>query len=466
MKRTMTIPGAPIAAGAIPAAGGLARAVLGLALALTAGLQGCGQDRMAGGTIETTNGISARITLPTGHPAAAIKVYLLDEQDWLSKIKSGESLVLDSAETDSAGRFRLGRKPDTARTAGLYADVEGYGVFIHDATQRRLDSEFKGEIGLTRKLDFMGVVEGTGFGARRIFLSGSPFAADVDASGNFRFQGVPAAAYSLVIRRQRPAQPEEYILIARVELDEKSRGSSVIIVPDTVPSLLLEDFEDKDNQNLLAGTWGLRGGLWEATDDGYLGGSTLLTQPVNDGNSNFGNAIQDGGLDTAGDAGHSLEVRYAAGTRPGAGEAFSWASLAINIGQQSMHYNLSGMDSLSFWSRGDGKVVVELLQQNPYPHDVSLSVVASFPIELDSAWREYRIRPSDLRINVGWFPADPASYRDALEQARLPAYTGPPSTWTGMGGMVTQIRFKGTAGSVFWLDQIRLHGVNVGDLVK
>jgi hypothetical protein len=35
-----------------------------------------------------------------------------------------------------------------------------------------------------------------------------------------------------------------------------------------------------------------------------------------------------------------------------------------------------------------------------------------------------------------------------------------------MGGKAQAIRFLGTGGTEFWLDHVRIHGVDLGDLVK
>lgn len=449
----------------------------GCALFLAASLlvlDGCGPDRVAGGSIETTNGIEARVVLPSGQPASSIKVYLLDEQNWLTKIQSGESLVLDSAETDSIGHFEFKKRMDTTHTASLYANVETYGCLIHNVSRHLVQADYKGKIGLTRKVSYEGLVGDKNFGAKRIYLSGSPFAADVDSNGHFTVEDAAQEQYAVVVSRKLPDQPEQFILVSQINLNEWTQSKPDTILPDTTKSFLLESFENKDgNQNLLTPALGggSTTGLWEANDDQFLGGNSKLLQPANDGISNFGKAIKDGGGGTGlTDRSHSLQVLYTTGTHPAQDETIPWVRLANNIGGQSIHYNFSAMDSLTFFAKGSGKLIVELLQQNPPPNEVSLSLAATLTLDLgaapDSNWHAYSINPDSMSVIAAWFPSDPKAYKAAFEDAHLPAYTEVPKTWKEMGGMITQIRFKGTGGTEFWLDEIRVHGMVAGDLAK
>jgi hypothetical protein len=191
-----------------------------------------------------------------------------------------------------------------------------------------------------------------------------------------------------------------------------------------------------------------------------LNGNARLLQPANAAISNWKSAITDGGPDHS----KSLQVLYKMGTKIGVGQTYSFVNIEMHLGSQAAHYNLSNMDSLSFYAGGSGKLIIELIQQNPT--GVALQVVASKTISLDANWQPFSIKPSDLNISVGWFPVDISLYKTELKEARLPIYTKAPATWTEMGGMVTIVNFKGTGGTEFWLDQIRLHGVNLGDLVK
>ncbi|GEM_PF-4432005 len=420
---------------------------------------GC-SDRLAGGTIETTNGISARVVLPSGQPATAIKIYLLDEQDWLRKTEAGESVVLAVAETDDSGKFEFKFKDiDTNITSSLYADVENYGLLIHAVTQKLVKDEYHGTIGMSKKVSYEGTIKDTTFVAQKIFLAGSPFQATVDGNGHFIIRNVPPESYSVVILRKLQDQSMEYVVSDKVKLDEFTEGKPAVIVPDTTKAVIIEDFEDLDNRNLLGTILG--GGWWDAFND-FPANNSVLLQPANAAPQNFSKAIKYGGSD---ERSRSLQVLYKNSDHPAAGvEPFVF--MENNLGAQSVHYNLSGMDSLTVYSAGSGKLTVELVQENPANSGIAISVIASASFNLDLAWNRFSIKPGDLKIAVATFPQDPVSLKSKFEEAKLPAYTKRPTTWQEMGGMVTRIRFKGTGGTEFWLDHIRVHGIGLGDLVK
>jgi hypothetical protein len=428
-----------------------------LAASLTA-FNGCGPEPIAGGTVETTNGISARVVLPSGRPAARIKMFLLDEQDWLVKTKAGESLVLDSAETDSAGNFSIDSL-DANRSVSLVADVEDYGVLIHDVDSIRLKNEYGNVIGLRKKVSYEGTIRDTIFQAEKIFLAGSPYSADVDAAtGKFIIKDVPQEQYSVVILRKLPDATLEYVVGDKVKLDEWTTGQPVTITPDTSKSFLIEDFEDSDNRNLLV----LGGGWWTALND-YPGGNSTILQPANAAPQNWLTAIKAG----RGNATRTFQVLYSLGAnQPSIFEKEPHVLLENSLGGQNVHYNFSGMDSLTFWSGGNGRLQVELVQENPIEAGVEISVIAYKTFALTNAWERFTIKPSDLTVQVDVFPSNPESRKAEFEKAHLPAYAKPPASWKETGGMITQLRFKGKGGNEFWLDDVRVHGITAGDLVK
>jgi hypothetical protein len=315
------------------------RPIIALGLAACAlSLCGC-FERVAGGTIETTNGITARVVLPTGNPATAIKVFLLDEQDWLEKTKAGESIVVDSAETNTEGEFTF-KTVDTTRTTSLYVDVESYGILIHAVTKKLIKEAYNGKIGLAKKVSFQGTIKDPSFVAEKIFLAGSPFAAAVDSNGKFIIKDIPQEKYSVVILRRLPDQTQEYVVSDDVKLDEWTEGKPATIVTDTVKAFMLENFEDLDNRNLIGSVFG--GGWWEANDDRQISnGNSQLLQPADASTGNFGRAIKDGGST---ERAHSLQVLYTNGTRLGQNEGIPYVLLASNLGSYGAHYNLSKMD--------------------------------------------------------------------------------------------------------------------------
>lgn len=445
-----------------------ARALALISTAVAAALVGCADlfgPQARGGTIETTNGLTARVVLPTGKPAARIKVYLLDGQDWLEKTKDGESIVLATAETNDSGKFEFRiLKTDSSRSVNLYADVEGYAFLIPRASQRSLLANYNNVIGMSKKVTYVGNIRETEARAQKVFLTGSPFSAAVDPTGRFEFTNIPQGGYSVVIQRRLPDQSLEYVAADNVELNEKQVGRPDTLVTVPEKSFLLEDFEDNDINNRISNIFPQ--GLWNYYGDNDFGGSSIMHQPANLAPENWPKALEDGQPNN-----QALHVQYTAtGNLPRpvymdskAGSDAAYVSLMVDIGQTRKHYNLSGMDSLTFRTAGDGQMIVELIQQNP--GDVSLQVVASQTCDLGT-WASCSIKPSDLTVHIGWFPSDPKAFHSDLIAAGLPAYEEKPKTWGDMGGKITMISFKAVRGTEFWLDDIRIHGINVGDIIK
>ena len=434
-------------------------------LAAPLALWNCFDNRLAGGTIETTNGISARVVLPSGQPASNIKLKLLDEKDWLAKTKAGESIVLDSAVTDSSGKFFI--KTDSTISCGLTADVEDYAILIHNVTQKAIDADFKGKIGLRKKVKYQGSIQDTGTHAVKILLAGTTFSAVVDSAGGFLISDVPPEKYSVVILRNLPDQSQEYIVGAQVTLNEFTEQNHDTVHADTSKVLLLENFENwEPTQNVIVNmvgpvlTGSIGGGVYDVADDANYGGNSDLYQPANNTAGNLVAALKPGMIGH----GKAFQCLYKTGTNVAPLLPYPMVHIDMNLGTRWTPYNLSGMDSLSFLSGGTGKLIVELTQENP--DGVVLNVVASKTFVLEPIWGRYTIKPNDLVVTSGWFPNNIGDYQKELKAAHLPVYTKVPTTWQEMGGMVTFISFKATGGSEFWLDDIQVHGVNVGDLVK
>jgi hypothetical protein len=439
------------------------RALLAVSLACAFSFWGClfQDDRRAGGTIETTNGVvAARVVLPNGSAASNVKVYLLDEKEWLTKVKSGASIYLDSAETDGEGGFKI--KKDTAIHASLVANVQDYGILIRNVTPEMIKTDYAGIIGLRRHKAYRGVVVDSNAVPNQVLLAGTPYVSTVDsATGEFSFQDLPPESYPVVVRRQLPDDSYEYAVAGDVDLSTNDSIPADTLVPDTSKILVLDDFDDSDNRTKLGPILG--DGYWIAYDDSILGGNSRLYQPVNAAPQNFEAAVQDGG----GTHKTALQVLYKTGDTAGVEKPYSYVFVEVNLGGSSggllKHYNLGALDTLSFFAKGNGKVVMELVQNQ---YGIPLFVTASFTVNLTEAWQEFKITPDQLVISVSNFPANPSDFSQALQDSHLPLYTSKPQTWAETGGMFRTIRFLGTGGSEFWLDLIRLHGITLGDLVK
>ncbi len=411
----------------------------------------------AGGTIETTNGITAMVMRPDGVVASNTKVYLLNEKEWVTNIINGNSIVIDSAVTNDSGVFKF--NVDSGTVASIMASDGSNGFLIREVSQQRLNKEYWGKISMRALVTYNGVIMDSLAASKQVLLAGTPFSADVDEStGGFSLKSVPQQHYSVLIRSVKADGSEVFFVADEVELDGRLETQVDTIVPTPRKFVLLDDFEDRDNRNSIGPLLG--GGYWDAYSDEYVGGSSKLLMPLNAAPLNFSSAI----LNEGGERGKALKVLY---TEGGAGldKPYPFVTVELNLGGSDIHYNLSAFDTLSFFARGTGNLVIELIQ-NPIKGGYPLHVVAMDSVALTADWGLVSITPDNLRIIASVFPDAPEKHHAQFLSAKLPLYIKKPESWQEMGGMIRSIRFIGTGGSEFQLDHIRLDGINLGDMVK
>lgn len=418
---------------------------------------GSGPTQVAGGTIETTNGVIMSGT----RPAARIKVFLVDERSWLSNVKDGKPVLVDSFETDDTGHVVI--KRDTAAKVSLMANAEGHGVLIRGYNATVMAKDYRGVITMKAHASYRGQVGAGETGARRIYLAGTPFSAPIDDKGAFEIPGVPPERYQVVIKRVGPSLEEEFVPAGEVDLTKPDTGGAKpdTLKPDTSKSVLFEDFEDGDSETKLGQLEGTS--YWDVNSDAHLDGNARLLTPPTATPTHIMDAIQDAG---AAGRGQAIEVVYQMGSKPNYWKPFSMVHLFASIGpngKQYGHYNLSKMDTLSFWAKGDGRLVVGFIQGIIGVH---LEVLADATVTLTDQWQHFKIASKDLQITTVKFPATPAQSAAELEAAGLPAYTKKPETFAETGGKFRGVEIMGTGGTTFWIDDIRFQGMALDDLVK
>jgi hypothetical protein len=400
---------------------------------------------MAGGTIETTNGLTATAYLPDGSGAAGARIYRVESETWLAKVRDGESVIVDSATADADGSFEF--RPWPARS-GLWIRSGSQAAFFPELNQAKVDSEFQRRLELGPETEYRGRIEMPG-GARRILLASTPFAGDVDAAGNFVLQSVPASKYFALVELDSGGVLR-YAGAGNVSVHPSQPAADTLIL-EPPSRLLLEDFEDLDNRGRLGPVLG--GGWWEAYDDRFTGGNSLLLSPVDAGPAAFGGAILDGGTGHA----RALRMRFLLGGS-GSERGYPFAYAALHLG--SKHYDLRTLDSLVFWARGNGRLRVELVQEIP-----GLHLVAFWSVDLDTLGGNVALGAADLTVEVLRFPANPGDLQSAFLAAGLPAYTQAPATFAEMGFRMRAVRFLAVGGDEFWIDDIHLLGPGLDDFL-
>lgn len=173
-------------------------------------------------------------------------------------------------------------------------------------------------------------------------------------------------------------------------------------------SVLVSDFEQGSLLSLLP-----HPGLWITN----AGGTAKVSSPSV-------------GAAGAGRGGQALVVTFEAPILTG------WALAKVPLGPAA--YNLRSLDSIEFWARGTNSIVTVAFDQQGGGDRKAWTRV-----DPDSTWRRFAIRPSDLDSATG---------------------NGGNVGWLGVRDSVTHLSFFIAQGSEVRFDDIRLHGIDRGDL--
>lgn len=120
--------------------------------------------------------------------------------------------------------------------------------------------------------------------------------------------------------------------------------------------------------------------------------------------------------------------------------SYAWVLVGTNL--RDHVWNLSLLDSIVFYAKGDGQIRVAVENWDKVSEELSMNLKAASEWKnLDTAkWQRYVIEPSDLIMN-------------ALDNAEGL------KPWTYVKGWVKQLNFFAQGGSNFYIDDIKLYGV-------
>lgn len=390
-------------------------------------LGGCGDARkLAGATSETTNGdIKASVTLADGAPAARVKILVVDDSLWLSKVMDGQSVVLDSAVTDDSGRFAL--TLPVGKRCNLQIDVGGEGLFLRglnalaDTTKSAPRREFR----LTPFGAFSGTVRAASGMPEALRLAGTTYATPVSGDGLYAFDGVSSGNFPVVAavyhsEALRPAMARSVEVIS----GDTALNQDFQVEVDRI---LIDDFERGWTQTALGRLIG--GGFWFTNSDVRSGGnsSSVVTMVS----------------DTAAYIGSSVHVQH----NLGKSLSYPFATLAFPLGPRGKSYDLEDLKAISFWAKGEGSIMVRF-SSNAVFRLYADSVHFSHTQVLSPDWTLVTIPVDSLRV-------------PDFAPAALKAWS-----WTQAAKEVTTIDFKASRPSTLpgdtvqlYLDEVHLEGI-------
>lgn len=388
------------------------------ALALAALLCGCGADRSAEGPGSETSGLTARVTLPSGEPASGVWVRACDVSGWSERMRTGQSVVLDSQLSDASGRVRFRRF--AASRIALEARV-GQGVVRAESDQGATDSVVSLPLAAGGNLRVR-VVSGESK-VRWVALAGNAGKGTADGAGGWSFGPLAAGWYAVVA-----ATDSGLTLAGRVEVDSGALSDTTLSV--AAGQVLLDDFATASPRN----RWGdlLGQGWWYVTTDASEGGTAAVTPggsmeawtssgcPVGaPGCLHFGFS-----MDTTRPAHYALVGQDLDASHAGSDTAHVWL-------------DLRRVDTVVLVVRGSGTFSVQ------------------FPSK-DAAGREFQFR-SDLALPSAWT-------RVAIPVSAFAPDTANGLSWKSPGWRATCILFLTQGPSDLWISSIALVGPDPSDL--
>ena len=335
--------------------------------------------KVAGGTGSEAGdayGVAWSISSERVAPSARVALYASNDTAYAHPTLQAEGI------TDAQGGFHL-----AVQRAGEYAleirDVGDEAILYKRGIRIAVPGETDlGRLSMPAVARFRGKLAAPPVGPTRIWLEGTPYSAAVDSLGRFDFATLPSGTYRMFSERAAGDS------LARVDLGvlilnpgdslappatDTTRPDTLVPPLDTVPvvpmdTVLIENFDDGGEYSSYGRTHG--DGLWTASAEGGM-----PMYPATGGFDEF-TTITNGG------AGKSLAVAYTPV------QASQKAIVEINMGSKDMDGPVP--DSVVFWAKGRGKLVVDALLWAA-PTTVSTGArTGSFTVTLTAAWKEYR----------------------------------------------------------------------------
>lgn len=388
-----------------------------LVIAVAVLLGACGDDRVAGKGVasETTNGtvVSGVLLDASGAPAARVRLDLRDP--------AADTLVdFDTTETDGSWSMRA---PQPGRfLVWSVSGAAGVSTWVSVGGQA---SRSVGPLAQAALRPLAGRIRGWQDGGNLVVrLPGLGLEAEVLPDSSWVFPGVPQGPHLVrVVSPSRGVVGEAAV----------STWTTDTLLLDPSPSVLLDAFEGTQGQSLLQPI--LDGAWWGRWNDTSMVPDSARTWLGTSGLS----------TDSGAWSGRSLRVPMSVGdTIPSRPDLQRSAGLQLKIGGDesadsgSVWHDLSILDSIVFQAKGAGSFALRLkVRQRSTPTRAGW---LSAPFVLSAGWTRFVFRPSDFASSEGLAWSD-AQVREILWVTR-------------------------DSSADLWLDDIRLHGPHLTDLLR
>jgi|GEM_PF-5613977 len=363
---------------------------------------------------ETENGVAVLVVDPQGKPVANARVRIIPQQSWAEHVFTGQNTVADSGLTDANGFALLHTTSwpshlEIDTKAGMAREALGSADSARHITPQTA-AAFHGILLAASKPwpDSMRI-------------AGTSFAAKVQSDGSFRFDRLPPGEYSLV-----SATATQIHIVTRALLDAGTLTKMDSLQLEDKDSVLIDDFEDQISANRFHDLTG--SGWWYTSADSLsrVIPSELTTAMYKNAES-WHNT-------------RSLHVVFAVDST----SAQKFALCGFDLGESrlthpnSATYDLSQVDSITFWAKGTGTITMQA--NGSLTNSADQFIQLKFSFTLDTAWTRIVVKPSQ------WIDADSLL------------------TWQDIAPFVNSFNFMSNSNADLWLDQIQFHGISAPNL--
>jgi len=377
-------------------------------IAIGFSLCACGSENVAGGGpsgTEAGNAITAQIVIADA-PAANARVKLVEQTslDGQGYIATANENGVVTIENVAVGNYTL------------EASFNESAIQLPVSVQNLNDTVALGKQTLQRAVYVGGSIENfiTGSTSDKfknmtgyVKFRGLDHAAIV-TNGKFEVFGLPAGKLDMVILPSGTKHDTLDVAFkaaagdSLTTLKPKTQPPQDTTKKDTVQknmTLLIEDFEDGDNHNLLAPeyTSGGFGGSWALSSNPNFMFFNILPELTPQTAFNpFLAVIQD-------DGNGGKEVHFEAGFPDTSVYKQQYLCLGMYIGNLGWSYDLSSVDSIAFdaWGKGSGEI--QISDENRKVQNTSSAIpvytAGKYPIELTKNKKRYKIAFADILPN-------------------------------------------------------------------
>ncbi|MDG5816561.1 hypothetical protein QA601_15800 [Chitinispirillales bacterium ANBcel5] len=381
-------------------------------------------SNVAGTASETTNGISAKVSMPDGSVAKNATVKIIDNKNWLRRKKEGNSVVIHRAHTDNSGFFNI----DSIDLSHFNLQIicTNSVHFVTNAQQVYELNSDRNHITLQEGLELSGEISIDTENPGSLYLFGTDFSSHIDEHNHFSFPALPHSQFTPVVEFGSPIQ-RSYTVAPPVQTDPYI---TTVTIESRSNSILVDNFNDQSPTSFLHGILG--NSYWYVVSDDQ--GSMVLPESIYD---NFATAFVP--TDRAGEDGYILDVEFS--INQDYFERFALFGVDLGIENSSMYHNLSDMTGLSFRAKGSGIITVQFITKSgetatiPYTHETT--------IELNQEWSDFTVSVAEL------FP----NHENGV-------------TWQEASHEVKGFSFLSTENSEMSIDEVVVEGVVVSDLLE